>query len=105
MHRLNPAKIHALPAGMYHDGGGLYLNKATATSGSWVYRWGAKKMGLGSTALIGLAQAREKAQACRDLRADGLDPARSATPDGDLFLDAIAGEGSPRVHQPGPLRE
>jgi integrase len=74
MHRLKAAEIHSLPAGVYHDGGGLYLIKTTPTSGSWIYRWGGNKLGLGSTLLVGLAKAREKAQACRELRADGLDP-------------------------------
>jgi hypothetical protein len=74
MHRLKAAEIHSLPAGVHHDGGGLYLIKTTPTSGSWIYRWGSSKLGLGSTLLIGLAKAREKAQACRELRADGLDP-------------------------------
>src|SRR5215467_11020582 len=74
LHRLTVTKIRAAGPGWHHDGGGLYVYKATKDTGSWVYRWGTRNMGLGSTALVGLALAREKADECRKLRARGLDP-------------------------------
>jgi hypothetical protein len=74
LNRLKAAEIASLPPGMHHDGGGLYLKKPSQTGGSWVYRFGGYRMGLGSIALVTLSKAREKAAACRELRADGLDP-------------------------------
>ena len=56
------------------DGGGLYAFIAAPGSGSWVYRYGGKNMGLGSMAIVSLAEARERARACRELRAAGVDP-------------------------------
>jgi integrase len=74
LNRLTVARIRAAGPGWLHDGGGLYVFKATRSTGSWVYRYGKRNMGLGSTATVDLAQAREKARVCRELRAAGLDP-------------------------------
>lgn len=64
--------------GLYPDGGGLYLQVTGKGAKSWVLRYTlrgrAREMGLGSLQLFGLQQARERAQAARRLRADGIDP-------------------------------
>lgn len=68
----------ALPAGMYADGAGLYLQVSGNGAKSWIYRFSIRgkprEMGLGSFTAITLADARVKAAACRALRQDGLDP-------------------------------
>lgn len=68
--------------GLYSDGKGLYLQVRPGKEGirkSWVFRYtlpgkSPRTMGLGSFPDIGLADAREKALACRKLLADGIDP-------------------------------
>jgi integrase len=64
--------------GYYNDGGGLYLLVGPTGAKSWVFRFrdGARlrEHGLGSLNTIGLAEAREKARACRHMRLDGIDP-------------------------------
>jgi integrase len=62
-----------------HDGRGLYL-LCTPAGGRWwrlAYRWGGKPrtVSLGTLDQVKLPQARSKAQAMRDLLADGVDPA------------------------------
>ena len=74
LHRLTVMEVRALAPGWHCDGGGLYAFIAAPGSGSWVYRYGGKNMGLGSLAVVSLAEARERARACRDLRAAGIDP-------------------------------
>jgi integrase len=67
-------------AGSYADDDcpGLYLRIERAGSRSWVLRTivhgRRRKMGLGSTALVGLAEAREKARVLRKVARDGGDP-------------------------------
>jgi integrase len=64
--------------GYYNDGGGLYLLVGPTGAKSWVFRFrdGARlrEHGLGPLHTIGLAEAREKARACRHMRLDGIDP-------------------------------
>lgn len=73
--------------GLYSDGGGLYLQVTAAKAGpgeqprvtrSWVFRYKAngkaREMGLGPLHTIPLADARQKAQDCRQLRLAGKDP-------------------------------
>ena len=64
--------------GIYHDGGGLYLQVAAGGGKSWVYRYmlngRAREMGLGPTSIIALADARARAAEARKLRLDGIDP-------------------------------
>ena len=70
--------------GMYHDGGGLYLQVSTGGAKSWIFRFmldgRAREMGLGPVHAIPLAEARKRAAASRRMRLDGIDPieARSA---------------------------
>jgi integrase len=82
MHRLTAKEVAALRGkrGLHADGGGLYLSISKGGSASWVFRYhppGAKYdkyMGLGALHTVGLAKAREKAQACRLMRLEGVDP-------------------------------
>ena len=64
--------------GLYHDGGGLYLQVSASGARSWVYRYmlhgKAREMGLGSLRDVSLAHARDKVTEFRRLRADGIDP-------------------------------
>ncbi len=80
--RLSSATVRNAKAGMWPDGAGLYLQ---CTNGSddkprkcWIFRYANKRrdrqMGLGSLADVSLAEAREKAAACRRLRLSGIDP-------------------------------
>src|SRR3954465_15314376 len=65
-------------AGMFGDGGGLYLLVADSGAKSWVLRFQLKgrrrDMGLGSAEPFSLAEARERARAMRRLVAEGIDP-------------------------------
>lgn len=64
--------------GLFADGGGLYLQVTAAGAKTWIFRYSLagrrRDMGLGSTSLVGLALAREKAQEARKLVKDGIDP-------------------------------
>jgi integrase len=77
--RLTALKVsRTLPAGMYADGAGLYLQVTSKGAKSWIYRFSLRgkprEMGLGSLTAVGLADARSKAAACRTLRQNGVDP-------------------------------
>ncbi|RWC25943.1 MAG: site-specific integrase [Mesorhizobium sp.] len=74
-------------AGVYGDGGGLYLQVAKSTSKtakdgnvtkSWLFRYmlagKARYMGLGDVQTFNLKEARERARAARQMVADGKDP-------------------------------
>lgn len=64
--------------GLYSDGLGLYMQVRGGGAKSWIFRYrvGSKlrDMGLGSVNAINLAEARERAAKCRNLRANGVDP-------------------------------
>jgi integrase len=64
--------------GCYADGLGLYLQVAKGGSKSWLFRFmrrgRARRMGLGPTHTVSLAEAREAALLCRKLLREGLDP-------------------------------
>src|SRR6202043_4236800 len=64
--------------GMYHDGGGLYLQVSAAGAKSWIFRFmldgRSREMGLGPVHAIPLADARKRAAECRRMRFDGIDP-------------------------------
>lgn len=64
--------------GMYHDGGGLYLQVSAGGAKSWIFRFmldgRAREMGLGPLHAIPLAEARKRAAECRRMRVDGIDP-------------------------------
>ena len=65
-------------AGMYGDGGGLWLQVRAPHVKSWLYRYTingkVRAMGLGSTETVPLEAAREEAARCRRLVRDGNDP-------------------------------
>lgn len=73
--------IRSARAGYHADGAGLYLLVTPAGTASWVYRYRIagrlREMGLGSAASFTLAEARERARAARQARADGMDPIES----------------------------
>jgi len=72
------AVSRAKTRGYLGDGGGLYLQVTASGSKSWVFRFKdhgrLREMGLGSVHAIGLAEARKRAAACRQMRLDGTDP-------------------------------
>lgn len=72
------AVSRAKEAGYYGDGAGLYLQVSKSGTKSWIFRYTlAKKqreMGLGPLHTVTLAQAREKAKACRASLLEGVDP-------------------------------
>jgi integrase len=81
IHKLLPRFVATVKEdGMHADGGGLYLRVSGAGKWkSWIYRYhvkgcGDRQMGLGSLDTIGLAEARDRAAACRVQRLDGIDP-------------------------------
>ena len=71
--------------GLHSDGGGLYLSVGRNGARSWIFRFRLaghpREMGLGSTNVLSLSEARQKAQDARKLVAEGIDPieARNAT--------------------------
>jgi integrase len=70
-------KRASIKTGIYGDGGSLYL-RVQGSSRSWlfIYSHGGKRreMGLGAYPDTGLAAARDKAKAARELRSKGIDP-------------------------------
>jgi len=79
INRLTDLKVRREKApGLYHDGGGLYLQVTASGAKSWVLRYmlrgKAREMGLGSVALVSLADARTRAVEARRLCLDGIDP-------------------------------
>ncbi len=83
-------------AGIYGDGGGLYLQVTASGAKSWIFRYWiaerdaagelirdprtgkakgrSREMGLGSFATVSLAEARDHALECRKLRENDIDP-------------------------------
>ena len=67
-------------AGLYCDGGGLYLQVTPSGTKTWIFRFRSpvtqrlRDMGLGPIHSVGLPEAREKAAAQRRALHDGLDP-------------------------------
>ncbi len=94
---LSAAFIRSAPPGRHCDGQGLYLVVQPTGTRSWVQRLvirGRKReLGLGSTALVSLAEARERALSNRKLAREGGDPlAEKRRADGmPTFADAAAG--------------
>ena len=64
--------------GLYGDGGNLFLKVDVSGAKSWIMRWQdggkVKKMGLGATHTVSLAEAREKAESIRRQILVGIDP-------------------------------
>ena len=76
--RLSAAFVRSAPVGRHCDGNGLYLYVQKTGTRSWIQRLvirGRKReLGLGSVALVSLAEAREQALANRKLAREGGDP-------------------------------
>ena len=83
--RMSARAVANAQEGLHPDGGGLYLQVTASGAKSWKFRFTlrgrTRDMGLGSLRSVSLADAREAAQECRKLLAEGADPieARSAT--------------------------
>lgn len=64
--------------GYFGDGGNLWLQVSPAGTKSWVFRFTlagrAREMGLGPVLDVSLAEARDRAQECRRLVREGVDP-------------------------------
>lgn len=58
----------------HSDGAGLYLRVTKAGTKSWIFKYRGREMGLGGFPAIGLADARGKAKAAREMLANGEDP-------------------------------
>ena len=75
---LSPAFVRSAPPGRHADGNGLYLFVQPSGTRSWIQRLlirgRRRELGLGSVALVPLAEAREKARANRKLARQGGDP-------------------------------
>ena len=78
IHKLSPRKVATAGPGKYEDGGGLRLVVSATGARKWVFRFTIsgrrREMGLGSFPDVSLAEAREKAAACRRLVKEGIDP-------------------------------
>jgi len=89
LEKLSPVAVrNANKAGMYGDGGGLWLHvgpnaldadgKPTKTGKSWLYRYmingKAREMGLGALHTVSLSEARELAREARKQVSQGIDP-------------------------------
>lgn len=79
MNKLSAAAVSRQKVpGHYGDGGGLWLQVSTVGTKSWVFRFTrlgkTREMGLGALHTVSLADAREKAAACRKQLLDGVDP-------------------------------
>jgi integrase len=76
-HRLRAGDLAGLAPGLYHDGGGLWV-QVRARARSWVFRYTiagqARMMGLGPLHTITLREARAKALEARKLLLEGTDP-------------------------------
>lgn len=77
--RLTALKVARLKRpGRYGDGRGLWLQVTPRGTKSWLFRYmlngRARQMGLGPVHTVTLADARDRATACRRLLLDGIDP-------------------------------
>jgi hypothetical protein len=79
--RLTDIRCRKAGVGVHGDGSGLALQVQSGARGlrrTWVFRYmiagRARTMGLGSYPEVTLQRAREKAQECRRLKVEGIDP-------------------------------
>ena len=82
-HKLSAKRVEKLrKPGHYSDGGNLYLQVSQWRTKSWAFRYKLhgkiREMGLGSLALVSLAEARDKALDNRRLLLEGRDPIGTA---------------------------
>lgn len=95
VNRLTATKVaKETKEGLYPDGAGLYLQVGPTGSKSWALRYQiagkSRQMGLGSLHDFGLALARERARAARQLLADGIDPIDKRTKERSAMKAAAA---------------
>lgn len=82
LNKLTATSVRNAKPGRHGDGGGLYL-LVTPTGKSWIFRWRdrvtgkLRDHGLGAAWDVDLAEARERAAACRKMLRDGTDPIES----------------------------
>lgn len=82
LNKLNSLQVKQLikagKANFFSDGGGLYLQVSKLATGSWVFRYEIdqkrRAMGLGSTSVVSLVDARKAALEARQLLQQRLDP-------------------------------
>src|SRR5215831_19854222 len=79
LHRLSAVRVAgAKTPGYYADGGNLYLRVAPGGSKQWIFRFTlagkTRDAGLGSFPTISLVKARQEAEKCRRIVAEGIDP-------------------------------
>ncbi|RQS74631.1 site-specific integrase [Burkholderia sp. Bp8977] len=79
IHRLSAIGVEkAKNPGYLGDGGGLYLQVSPSLTKSWIFRFKlhgrSREMGLGPYPVLSLADARKRAEDCRRLLLDGVDP-------------------------------
>ncbi len=78
INKLSAAKVKNSGPGLHADGANLYLQVSPAGAKSWSFRFMLKgrtrEMGLGPLHTVGLAEARAKAVAMRQMLLDGIDP-------------------------------
>lgn len=104
IHKLSDSTIrHAkCPPGVkgkdLHDGGGLFLRVKSSGTKSWMFQWSCwkkskkrPKMGLGAYPTLSLAKARNRAQTCREMVADQIDPRpqKAKVVRAETFADAL----------------
>lgn len=99
--RLSAAKVRTLTVpGLHGDGNGLYLKVDPSGAKRWIQRLvieGKRRdVGLGSTSLVGLAEAREKALENRKLARAGGDPLAAKKRSMDVLSFKAAAE---KVHE------
>ena len=93
---LSPSFVRSAPPGRHADGNGLYLYVQPSGARSWIQRLAIRgrrrELGLGSVALVSLAEAREQALANRKLARAGGDPlaAKRRAQGMPTFADAAA---------------
>ena len=75
LNRLSALAVKNLPAGKHADGGGLWLVKRPDGGGKWIYRYAIngkrREMGLGSTMMVSLKEARGQVERWRKVVAKG----------------------------------
>ena len=105
IHKLSARRVEVeAKIGKHSDGGGLSLLIGKDGSKRWIFAWERhgrrREMGLGATADVGLAKARELAAAARQLLADGIDPLERRRADEEAAAEAARQAEAERA---GPL--
>jgi integrase len=94
-HRLTAISIKNFKEkGLYSDGNGLYLRITTTGTKGWIFRFAlrgrTRDMGLGTTAQLSLAAAREMTEECQKLLKRGIDPIQHR----EATVEAVSGRAA-----------